>query len=168
MSIDDMRALLGLDPSVPDAEVVELYAAYLAGSADPPPAYTRMSLADFVALHPEFSTLNQVQYDGYAAKAERRVGAEYGDERQDATELLTAHLLASNAIGMAAGVDVLAATGATSFKSGTFSATISDAFVSRRVLGGYGATSYGQQFAEIQRRLFGGPFLMGYVGHPCA
>lgn len=129
--------------------------------------YTRPTLDAFKALFPAFSTLQQAPYDAWLAKAEARVGDNYGDEQQDATELLTAHLLATNGIGISAASATLAETGATSFKSGDFSATISDSVVTARASGGYGATPYGLQFAEIQRRLFGGPVLAGYVGVPC-
>ncbi|MFK4871662.1 DUF4054 domain-containing protein [Novosphingobium sp. ZW T3_23] len=128
--------------------------------------YTRLTLDQFKAQFPAFSTLTEEPYDAWATKAERRVGESYGDEQQDATELLTAHLLAINGIGLPAGTGTLAATGATSFKSGTFSATLSDSVVAQRAKGGYGATTWGQQFQEIQRRLFGGPRLIGFVGTP--
>lgn len=130
-------------------------------------AYTRLPLADFKTLFPAFSTLTEGPYAAWATKAEAQVGESYGDEQQDATEYLTAHYLGLNGIGLAPGTDVLSATGATSFKSGTFSATISDAVVSQRAKGGHQATVWGQMFAEIQRRLFSGPVLMGFLGTPC-
>jgi hypothetical protein len=123
--------------------------------------YTRLTLAEFRSLFPAFTTLDDNQYDDWLAKAERRVGENWGDEQQDATEFLTAHLLAVNGVGVDAGAAVLAATGATSFKSGAFSASVSEAVVTKRAKGGYQATVWGQQFAEIQRRLFGGPYLVG-------
>lgn len=129
--------------------------------------YSRLSLSDFQALFPAFSTLTEPPYAAWATKAEAKVGESYGDEQQDATEYLTAHYLGLNGIGLAPGTDVLSATGATSFKSGTFSATISDSVVSQRARGGYQATVWGQMFAEIQRRLFSGPVLMGFLGTPC-
>lgn len=129
--------------------------------------YAPITLPEFQALY-GFPSLTEPSYAAWSTKAEARVGEAYGDEQQSATELLTAHLLASNGIGLAPGAAMLAATGATSFKSGTFDATISDAVVIQRARGGYGSTIWGQQFAEIQRRLFGGPMLMGYVGLPCA
>ena len=116
-----------------------------------------------MAAYPTFSTIAEPGYDYWAGKAEARVGENYGDEQQDATELLTAHLLATNGVGLAAGAAMLAATGATSFKSGTFSASVSESVVSQRAKGGYQATVWGQQFAEIQRRLFGGPRLVGCI-----
>lgn len=124
--------------------------------------YTRLPLADFQAIYPAFSTLTETPYAAWATKAEARVGERFGDEQQDATELLTAHLLAINGIGLSAGSAVLAATGATSFRSGTFQATISETAVAAKVKGGYAATPYGIQFKDIQRRLFSGPLLIGY------
>jgi hypothetical protein len=129
--------------------------------------YTRLTLEQFKATYPAFSTLSDPPYAAWATKAEARVGENYGGEQQDATELLTAHLLALNGIGLSAGMDVLAATGATRFKSGTFDATISDTIVAKRAEGGLQATVWGQQFADIQRRLFGGPRLVGFTGAPC-
>lgn len=126
-------------------------------------AYTPITLEDFRALYPAFETLTEASYDAWATRAEKQVGEAYGDQQQEATELLTAHLLALNGVGLSAGAAMLAATGATSFRSGTFNATISDAVVGQRAKGGYGATPYGQQFLAIQRSIFGGPLLVG----PC-
>jgi len=130
-------------------------------------AYTRLPLATFQAKYTAFPTLTEPGYDAWATDAEGRVGENYGDDQQRATELLTAHLLAINAVGAAPGVAMLAATGATRFKSGTFDAAISDSVISRRAKGGYQATVWGQQFAEIQRALFGAPRLVGFLGTPC-
>ncbi|PZQ55771.1 MAG: DUF4054 domain-containing protein [Novosphingobium pentaromativorans] len=129
--------------------------------------YTRLTLEQFKATYPAFSTLTEPPYAAWATKAEARVGENYGDEQQDATELLTAHLLALNGIGGAPGAAMLAATGAVKFKSGTFDASISESVVAQRAKGGYGATPWGIQFQEIQRRLFGGPRLVGFTGVPC-
>ena len=73
---------------------------------------------------------------------------------------MTAHYLALQTIGMDE-VSGLIATGATSFKSSTFSATLSDSVIAARAKGDLKSTSYGQQLAQIQRRLFGGPYLIG-------
>ena len=128
--------------------------------------YTRLSLADFQALYP-FPALTEAPYAAWATKAETRVGENYGDEQQDATELLTAHLLAMNGVGVSSAAATLATTGATSFKSGSFSATISESVVSKRAKGDLRSTIWGDQFADIQRRLFGGPLLVGFIGTPC-
>ncbi|MFT4056180.1 MAG: DUF4054 domain-containing protein [Novosphingobium sp.] len=120
-----------------------------------------------MAAYPAFSTLTEPAYAYWAGKAEGEVGENFGDRQQDATELLTAHKLALNGIGLAPGTSMLAATGATSFKSGTFSATVADSVVAQRAKGGYSATVYGQQFKAIQAKLFGGPILVGFTGVPC-
>jgi len=128
--------------------------------------YTRLALTDFQALYP-FPALTEALYAAWATKAEARVGENYGDEQQDATELLIAHLLATNSVGITSAAATLATTGATSFKSGTFSATISESVVSKRAKGGLRSTIWGDQFADIQRRLFGGTMLVGFIGTPC-
>ena len=129
--------------------------------------YARLSLADFKATYPAFSALEETPYAAWAGKAEARVTDSYGTEQQDATELLTAHYLALLGIGMGA-AGAIATSGATSFKSGTFQASISDQVAAQRAKGGLNATIYGQQFAAIQRRLFGGPILAsGTYGSCC-
>jgi len=52
------------------------------------------------------------------------------------------------------GTDASSGAGVTSVKSGTFSATISEAQANAK---GYAATRYGHDFAAIQRRHNGGP-----------
>ena len=123
-------------------------------------AYARLPIDDFQLKYP-FPTLEEGPYEMWAADAEAEITDAYGDWQQKATELLTAHFLASNGIGLVAGSDVLIATGATSFKSGTFSATLSDAVVSARAKGGLASTGYGQELQRIKRRLFGSPRLAG-------
>lgn len=123
--------------------------------------YSRLSLDNFQAKYPAFTTLTDTPYEAWAADAEVEIGDTYGAYQQRATELLTAHLLASNGIGGAPGAQMIAATGAKSFKSGTFSAEISDAVIAQKAKGGLNSTIYGQQLRDIQRRLFGGPMLVG-------
>lgn len=48
--------------------------------------------------------------------------------------------------------------GVTSFKSGTFSATVSEDVAART---GFKASPYGREFIALRRRLFGGPRLIG-------
>jgi hypothetical protein len=123
--------------------------------------YDRLPLTTFQAKYAAFPTLTEPSYDAWATDAESEIGESYGDLQQKATELLTAHFLASQGIGLAAGAATLLATGATSFKSGTFSASIAESVVTARAKGGLASTSYGQELQRIKRRLFGGPFLAG-------
>ncbi|MEJ7933497.1 DUF4054 domain-containing protein [Sphingobium sp. AN558] len=122
--------------------------------------YTRLPLADFKAKYAAFTTLAEPSYAAWAAEAEVDITDRYGSYQQRATELQTAHYLALQTIGMGAVAGVIA-TGATSFKSATFSATISDSVIASRAKGDLRSTPYGQQLAAIQRRLFGGPYLVG-------
>lgn len=122
--------------------------------------YTRLPLAKFQTLYPQFAKLTDLQYDAWAERLEPKVGDAYGDSQQEATELLLAHNLMLNGVGVPATAKI-ANEGATSFRDGSFSATLSDEVVQQRAKGGYAATIYGQQFATIQKRIFGGPILMG-------
>ena len=123
--------------------------------------YTRLPLADFMAKYVAFTTLTDAPYAAWATDAEAEIGESYGTMQQKATELLTAHFLASQGIGLAAGAATLLATGANSFKSGTFSASIAESVVAARAKGGLASTIYGQELQRIKRRLFGGPVLVG-------
>jgi hypothetical protein len=121
-------------------------------------AYTRLPLADFKAKYAAFTTLTETPYAAWATEAEADITDRYGDQQQRATELLTAHYLALQGIGNGE-TGAIAVSGVTSFKSGTFSATISDKVAAERSRGLLSATLYGQQLELIQRRLFGGPRL---------
>jgi hypothetical protein len=121
-------------------------------------AYTRLPLADFQAKYVAFTTLTETPYAAWATEAEADITDRYGDQQQRATELLTAHYLAIQGIGTGQ-TGTIAVSGVTSFKSGTFSATISDSVASSRAKGGLSASIYGQQLLRIQRGLFGGPRL---------
>lgn len=119
--------------------------------------YTRPSLAKFQALYPQFSGLTEMVYDAWADKVERQVTDRYGDDQQDATELLLAHTLTLNGVGIGV-AGKMALDGATSFESGDFKVQLAH---DDRGKQGYGSTVYGRQLMAIQRRLFGGPRLVG-------
>lgn len=121
--------------------------------------YARPSLARFQALYPQFATLTELAYDAWAEKVERTVTDRYGDDQQDAAELLLAHYLTINGVGIGT-AGKMALDGATSFESGDFKVQFNHA---DRAKQGYGSTVYGRQFVAIQRRLFGGPRLAGCV-----
>lgn len=123
--------------------------------------YTRLTLAQFKALYPAFDTLTQEQYDIYVARAEKRVKDCLGDYYQEGVELLTAHLLMLNSVGTSNPSGFLASSGATSFKSGAFTASISEAVAQQRSNGDFNATPYGQQYALLLRQECGGPRLYG-------
>ncbi|GLI99126.1 DUF4054 domain-containing protein [Sphingobium sp. BS19] len=126
--------------------------------------YTSPTKAEFTTLYTEFAAITDDQFNAWLPKAEQRIGEKYADYQRDGTELLLAHLLKTNSVGISSALAGIVATGATSFKSGQFSASISESVAAQRAKGGYAATIYGQQLADLQRRLFGGPRLvMGIV-----
>lgn len=111
--------------------------------------YTAPTVEDFKARYTAFdavadSTVQAFLDDG-GADTETWPDA----DRFRAVMLYTAHQLASQGLG--AGT---IAAGVTSFKSGTFSATISDSLASRT---GLGATIYGRDYLGLARRNFAGP-----------
>lgn len=73
------------------------------------------------------------------------------DDQPRATLLYAAHKLAEQGLGANA-----LPGGVTSFKSGTFSASISDAQAMRT---GFDSTVYGREYLQLARRSFGGPRL---------
>lgn len=106
-------------------------------------------LADFRLTYPEFAATDDGRIGFFLAKAGTVVGDNWSEATRDPAKIAwVAHQIASAPVaGMPAGV--------TSFKSADFSATFSEAAVSRV---GYAATIYGREFARYQRQ-FAGPYL---------
>lgn len=75
---------------------------------------------------------------------------------------LAAHNMARQ--GLAGAESVGGMAGVTNFRSGSFSASFSDAAVSAQVKGGYASTPYGLEFQTYLRRNRGGPRLAGRLG----
>lgn len=109
-------------------------------------------------LLPDF----RIRYPAFAAVADASVQIWLDDGegetlpwpeavRERATMLYAAHRLSAQGLGTGA-----IAAGVTSFKSGTFSATLSDAAASRT---GFSSTVYGLEYLALMRRHFGGPRL---------
>ena len=109
---------------------------------------TAPTLADFRTRYPAFAAVADatVQYwldEGFAEVAAWREA----DQPRGALAY-AAHKLASQTGAAPEGV--------TSFKSGTFSASLSDTAANRT---GFAATIYGREFLDLARRSFGGPRL---------
>lgn len=121
-----------------------------------------------VAVLPVFDRASEMlatfrlRYSAFAAVADGTIGyrladattqvASWADADRDAGTLaLAAHMLAES--GALSGA---IPAGVTSFKSGTFSATLSDAAASRT---GFSATIYGREYLALARRNFAGPRL---------
>lgn len=111
--------------------------------------------------YPAFADVADATLEYWITDAERIVtDAWFEADREPATLTLAAHNAALAGVLPKEGAAALP-TGVTSFRSGTFSATISDTAVSAQIAGGYASTKYGQEFEAMLRRNRGGPRLIG-------
>jgi hypothetical protein len=117
--------------------------------------------------YPAFAAVSDATIQYWLTDAERIVTAEWGDDEEPASFALAAHHMATNRVaGLVQDASAMIPAGVTSFRSAAFSADVSVAAANRTILGGYSSTSYGIEFAAMQRRNFGGPRLVGLV-HAC-
>lgn len=112
-------------------------------------AYTTPTLADFRIRYPAFAATADATIEAWLADGDAGTTNWPDDDRARAVMLFAAHNLSIGGQGGAI------PAGVTSFKSGTFSATLSDAAASRT---GYSATVYGREYLDLVRRHFAGPF----------
>jgi hypothetical protein len=125
-------------------------------------AYNVPTAADLKTRYPAFAAVPDATVEYWIGDAQRFVDegwreADYGP----ALLSRAAHEMALAGIGASSGIP----EGVTSFKSGSFSASISDAAAQAQVKGGLQATRYGREFAAILRRNFAGPRLVvGEIG----
>lgn len=106
-------------------------------------------LAVFRARFPAFIAVPDAAVEYWITDSERLVGANWPNPDHDiALVTLAAHELASQGLGQGT-----APAGVTSFKSGTFSVTMSDRAASAT---GYSSTIYGRQYLAMCQRIFGG------------
>lgn len=114
-------------------------------------AYTAPTAATLKARYPAFASVPDTTVDYWLTEAAEDC-ANWADSIRARGELaLAAHRMAE--LGVVTGT---IPTGVTSFKSGTFSASVSDNVASRT---GYDATVYGREFKQLARSLFSGPRL---------
>jgi hypothetical protein len=111
-------------------------------------AYSKPTLSEFRALYPAFDAVADVTVEAWIDKGDTETAAWPDTDRADAVMLYAAHHMSASGLGRGA-----RAAGVTSFRSGGFSATVSDAAASRT---GYASTSYGQDYLALQRRNFTG------------
>lgn len=114
-------------------------------------AYTPATSADLKARYPAFATVLNATIDVWLAEAATDCAAFPDSTRARAEMALAAHNMAS--LGIVSGA---VPAGVTSFKSGTFSATVSDGAASRT---GLYATIYGREYLGYRRTAFAGPRL---------
>lgn len=114
-------------------------------------AYTPATNADLKAKYPAFAAVADATVDLWLAEAVTECAAFIESDRARAEMAYAAHGMAQSGIGAGA-----IPAGVTSFKSGTFSATVADSLASAT---GFNATVYGREFATLRRRSFAGPRL---------
>lgn len=114
-------------------------------------AYTAPTSATLKARYPAFAAVADVTVDYWLSEAAEDCASWPDSLRARGEMALAAHRMAE--LGIITGA---VPAGVTSFKSGTFSATVSDGIASRT---GYDATVYGREFRQLARNLFGGPRL---------
>jgi hypothetical protein len=114
--------------------------------------------SSFLAAFPQFKDVPEASLSFWLANADARMGGAWpASERDMAVMLLAAHNLASNGMG----ADAVPA-GVTSFKSGTFSATVSDKIAG---MTGFASTVYGREYLAMTQRHFGGARLVNTAHH---
>lgn len=114
-------------------------------------AYSAPTPADLKARYPAFADVPDATVQLWLDDAAVDCALWPDDARARAELTYTAHKLAL--LGQGAGAVPL---GLTSFKSGTFAATVSDGLAS---LTGFSATVYGREFIAMRRVYFGGPVM---------
>ncbi len=112
-------------------------------------AYTAPTAYDLKVRYPAFVDLDDAPITYWLAEAAEDCALFPETTRARAEMAWTAHRLAEQGLGAGA-----VPQGVTSFKSGTFSATVSDAVAG---LTGFDATVYGREFVALRRAAFAGP-----------
>lgn len=117
-------------------------------------AYSTPTAADLQARYPAFAAVADATIDVWIAEAESDTTSWTGDADTDRTRAvlaLAAHKMAEQGLSTNA-----SAQGVTSFKSGTFSASVSEVQANRT---GLDATIYGREYLALAKRHFGTPVL---------
>lgn len=117
-------------------------------------AYAPPAPADLAARYPEFAATDENVIDIWLTEAALECASWPEDVRPRAEMAYAAYRMKELQIGAASAIPA----GLTSFKSADFSATVSEATVSRT---GYASNVYGREFQLLLRRYFGGPYLVG-------
>lgn len=113
-------------------------------------AYTAPALSEFRALYPAFDAVGDVTAQAWLDAGDAETVRFSDATRPRAVMLYAAHNLAMQGLGTGA-----IPVGVTSFRSGTFSATVSDSVAGKT---GLSATAYGRDYLSLARQ-FAGPRL---------
>lgn len=115
------------------------------------PVFDRASelLAMFRLRYPALASVEDGQVGYWLADALNLVGTSWGDSQDVGRLAFAAHQVAGSVSGAIP-------AGVTSFKSGTFSATVAESIAA---LKGFESTVYGRELLALRRTLFAGPML---------
>lgn len=92
----------------------------------------------------------------------------FGDEADRGQMLLAAHMMVqADTVGIVKDATSEIPAGVTRFRSASMDVAISETAANRSMASGYASTWFGEEFAKLQRRYFGGPRLVGYVEPVC-
>ncbi len=142
-------------------------------------SYTAPTVCELQTMFPAFVGVDDAVVQSWLDRAATTVDQSWTEaDYAFAQMLLACHLMTDMGIGAVNGVEGAAANlkGVTSFKSGSFQAQFSEEAANASVRGGYGSTTYGRQFQQLQRRNKAGPrasvdqypvgYVLGYPGFP--
>lgn len=130
-------------------------------------AYDKPTPADLKMRYPAFANVDDMTVQFWLTDAERFVDESWMElDYAPALEAVAAHnMLRVNVAGLTVSkIAGLAAKGITQFKSGSFSAQLSDEVVAKIVAGGWESTPYGDDYLVLLRRNKSG---MGVTGPGC-
>ena len=111
---------------------------------------TAPTIADFRTRYPAFAAVADASVQYWLTEGFAEVSAWADSDQPRGAMAYAAHRLTEQGVGGAT------PQGVTAFKSGTFSASVSDTQANRT---GFNATVYGRDFLDLARRNFGGPRL---------
>lgn len=114
-------------------------------------SYTAATVSDLITRYPAFASVAEATVQYWLDEAVIEVALYPEATRARAEMAYAAHMMASN--GTITGA---IPAGVTSFKSGTFSATVADGIAS---MTGINSTAYGRELAAMRRAQFAGPRL---------
>lgn len=116
-------------------------------------SYTAPTAATLKTRYPAFSAVGDSTIDYWLNEAATEVGDSWPEDvRANAQMAWAAHRMVE--LGTAGITGVNGGGGVSSFRSGSFSATLTDEAANRV---GYDATVYGREFKALARRWFSGP-----------
>lgn len=90
--------------------------------------------------------------------------AAFGEDADRGQMLKAAHdMIVSKVPGIIKDAAEQLPAGVTKFRSASMDVAVSETAANRSLLSGYASTWFGEEFAKLLRRHFGGPRLVGYV-----